>query len=115
LKDKSECLLEDFCVMIARTAEMIGVERIGIGSDLCQNQPDSVVEWMRNGTWSNERDFGEGSSNLAGFPEQPKWFRDNRDFENIFGCLRETGFSENEIVRFAGLNWLEFFEKSFGP
>lgn len=115
LKDKSACLLEDFCGMIARTAEMIGVERIGIGSDLCQNQPDNVVEWMRNGTWSNERDFGEGSAELAGFPEQPEWFRDNRDFENIFSCLRKTGFSENEVERIAGLNWLEFFEKSFGP
>ena len=93
---------------------MIGVERIGIGSDLCQNQPDSVVEWMRNGTWSNERDFGEGSANLSGFPEQPGWFRDNRDFENIFSCLRKTGFSEKEVERIAGLNWLEFFEKSFG-
>jgi len=115
LKNKSACSLEDFCAMIARTAEMIGVERIGIGSDLCQNQPDSVVEWMRNGTWSKERDFGEGSANLAGFPEQPVWFRDNRDFENIFSCLRKTGFSENEVERIAGLNWLEFFDKSFAP
>ncbi|MED5242221.1 MAG: membrane dipeptidase [SAR324 cluster bacterium] len=115
LKNKSACLLEDFCEMIARTAEMIGVERIGMGSDLCQNQPDSVVEWMRNGTWSIDRDFGEGNTNSAGFPEQPEWFRDNRDFRNIFSCLRKKGFSENEVKKIAGLNWLEFFEKSFGP
>ena len=115
LKNKSACLLEEFCEMIARTAEMIGVERIGMGSDLCQNQPDRVVEWMRNGTWSTDRDFGEGSANSAGFPEQPEWFRDNRDFINIFSCLRRKGFSENEVKRIAGLNWLEFFEKSFAP
>ena len=115
LKNKSACLLEEFCEMIARTAEMIGVERIGMGSDLCQNQPDRVVEWMRNGTWSTDRDFGEGSAKSAGFPEQPEWFRDNRDFINIFSCLRRKGFSENEVKRIAGLNWLEFFEKSFAP
>ena len=115
LKNKSTCLLEEFCEMIARTAEMIGVERIGMGSDLCQNQPDRVVEWMRNGTWSTDRDFGEGSAKSAGFPEQPEWFRDNRDFINIFNCLRRKGFSENEVKRIAGLNWLEFFEKSFAP
>ncbi len=115
LKNKSTCLLEEFCEMIARTAEMIGVERIGMGSDLCQNQPDRVVEWMRNGTWSTDRDFGEGSAKSAGFPEQPEWFRDNRDFINIFSCLRRKGFSENEVKRIAGLNWLEFFEKSFAP
>ena len=114
LKDKSDCQLEDFCDMIARTADMMGVERIGFGSDLCQDQPDSVVEWMRNGTWTREKDFGEGSASFAGFPEQPNWFKDNRDFKNILNCLRKTGFSEIEVERIAGLNWLEFFERSFG-
>ena len=115
LKGKSDCLLEDFCSMIARTAEMIGVEHIGFGSDLCQDQPDSVVEWMRNGTWTKERDFGEGSAGQAGFPVQPEWFCDNRDFKNILNCLRKTGFSEDEVARIAGLNWLDFFEQSFDP
>ena len=115
LKGKSDCLLEDFCSMIARTAEMIGVEHIGFGSDLCQDQPDSVVEWMRNGTWTKERDFGEGSAGQAGFPMQPEWFRDNRDFKNILNSLRKTGFSEDEVARIAGLNWLDFFEQSFDP
>ena len=114
LKDKSNCQLEDFCGMIARTADMMGVERIGFGSDLCQDQPDSVVEWMRNGTWTREKDFGEGSVSFTGFPEQPNWFKDNRDFKNILNCLRKTGFSEIEVERIAGLNWLEFFERSFG-
>ena len=114
LKDKSDCQLEDFCGMIARTADMIGVESIGFGSDLCQDQPDSVVEWMRNGTWTREKDFGEGSASFAGFPEQPNWFNDNRDFKNILNCLRKTGFSEIEVERIAGLNWLDFFEQSFG-
>ena len=114
LKDKSDCQLEDFCSMIARTADMMGVERIGFGSDLCQDQPDSVVEWMRNGTWTREKDFGEGSASFASFPEQPSWFKDNRDFKNILNCLRKTGFSEIEVERIAGLNWLEFFESSFG-
>ena len=115
LKGKSDCLLEDFCSMIARTAEMIGVEHIGFGSDLCQDQPDSVVEWMRNGTWTKERDFGEGSAGQAGFPVQPEWFRDNRDFKNILNSLRKTGFSEDEVAQIAGLNWLDFFEQSFDP
>ena len=114
LKEKSDCQLEDFCGMIARTADMMGVESIGFGSDLCQDQPDSVVEWMRNGTWTREKDFGEGSASFAGFPEQPNWFKDNRDFKNILNCLRKTGFSEIEVERIAGLNWLEFFERSFG-
>ena len=71
LKDGTNCTLESFCTMIADTAEIMGVNNIGIGTDLCQNQPDSVVEWMRKGTWTNERDYGGGSAGFAGFPVQP--------------------------------------------
>ncbi len=61
LKDNTNCSLESFCEMTAKTAEIMNVKNIGIGSDLCLNQPDSIVEWMRNGTWSKSKNFGEGS------------------------------------------------------
>ena len=109
LKDKSECTLESFCEMVARTADLMGADQIGFGSDLCQNQPDSVVEWMRNGTWTRERDYGEGSLGQAGFPEQPDWFRDNRDYPKILKGLKEVGFSDEEIEGISGKNWLDFF------
>ncbi|MFP6776346.1 MAG: membrane dipeptidase, partial [PS1 clade bacterium] len=115
LKDGSKCTIESFCGMIADTAELVGIESIGIGSDLCQNQPDSVVEWMRNGTWSNDLDFGEGSASFAGFPEQPSWFKDNRDFSNIESGLKSVGMNSNNIEAVMGANWLRFFESSFGP
>ena len=115
LKDNSSCTLESFSEMIASTADLIGISHIGIGSDLCQNQPDSVVEWMRNGTWTNERDFGEGSAGFAGFPDQPSWFRDNRDFKNIASGLKDFGFSSDDVNAVMGGNWLNFFESSFNP
>lgn len=113
LKDKSDCKLEDFCTMVARTVELIGSDRIGLGSDLCQDQPDSVVEWMRNGTWTRETDFGEGSAMESGFPTSPVWFCDNSGFSNIVQGLRDIGFSEHEVEQIAGKNWLDFFELSF--
>lgn len=115
LNGKSDCRIEDFCTMVARTTDLMGVERIGFGSDLCQNQPDSVVEWMRNGTWTRDTDFGEGSKTAAGFPAQPDWFQDNSGFENIIEGLRKVGFSDQDVTGIAGGNWLNFFEHSFGP
>jgi microsomal dipeptidase-like Zn-dependent dipeptidase len=114
LRDKSDCTLASFCDMVARTVETMGPENVGLGSDLCQDQPDSVVEWMRVGRWTKEIDYGEGSSQQSGFPAQPDWFRDNRDFGNIERGLREAGFSESEVEGLMGLNWLGFFERSFG-
>ena len=113
LNEGSRCTLEDFCTMIARTAEVMGMEQIGFGSDLCQNQPDTVVAWMRNGTWTRDTDFGEGSADVPGFPDQPTWFRDNRDFEGIQAGMRAVGFSNTDIAKIGGGNWLSFFERSF--
>ena len=114
LKGKGDCTLQSFCGMVARTAELMGVNRIGIGSDLCQDQPDSVVEWMRNGRWTRNIDYGEGSAGAAGFPEMPEWFRDNRDFGQVEAGLRAAGFSEEDTAGIMGNNWLRFFDENFG-
>ncbi|WP_136660087.1 membrane dipeptidase [Nitratireductor sp. XY-223] len=114
LQNGSGCTLESYCAMIAGAAERYGVGHIGIGSDLCQDQPDSVVTWMRNGRWTKQLDFGEGSSAAPGFPGQPSWFRNNRDFGNISGGLRKVGFSEEDVAAIMGGNWLRFYDESFG-
>ena len=113
LNNSTQCSLEDFCSMIARTADLIGIDHIGFGSDLCQDQPDSIVEWMRVGKWTKEIDYGEGSASNPGFPGMPSWFRDNRDWHNIIEGLQKRGFSNDEINKIKGENWLSFFRKSF--
>ena len=113
LKGGSNCCLEDFCTMIADMVERYGPEHFGIGSDLCQNQPDSVVTWMRNGTWSKTLDYGEGSADHAGFPPQPHWFQDNRDFGTIACGLKATGMHESEVAAIMGGNWLRFYRENF--
>ena len=113
LNNSTQCSLEDFCSMIARTADLIGIDHIGFGSDLCQDQPDSIVEWMRVGKWTKEIDYGEGSASNPGFPDMPDWFRDNRDLHNIIEGLKKHGFSNDEINKIKGENWLSFFRKSF--
>ena len=115
LAESSACTLDNFCQMIADTADDMGIDHIGIGSDLCQDQPDSVVEWMRNGRWTREKDFGEGSKASPGFPDQPTWFKDNRDFPSLRAGLKKVGLNDAAVNAVMGDNWLRFFEKSFGP
>ena len=110
LKDGTNCKIESFCEMVARTVEIMGIDNVGIGSDLCLNQPDSVVEWMRNGTWSKSKNFGEGSKDKPGFPKQPDWFLDARGFNNINTELKNKGFHEEEINKILGNNWFNFYK-----
>ena len=115
LKEGTNCTLESFCQMIMETAERYGVENIGIGSDLCQDQPDSIVTWMRVGRWSKEMDYGEGSASAPGFPPDPAWFQGNLDFGNIRAGLESVGFSNDDVDQIMGGNWQRFYDQSFGP
>ena len=110
LKDGTNCKLENFCEMVAKTAEIMNVKNIGIGSDLCLNQPDSVVEWMRNGTWSKSTNYGEGSKKKPGFPKQPEWFLDARGFDNLESGLKKVGFNKQEVEGILGNNWFNFYK-----
>ena len=110
LKDNTNCTIESFCEMVAKTADIMDIKNIGIGSDLCLNQPDSIVEWMRNGTWSKSKNYGEGSENKPGFPNQPEWFQDARGFENIENGLKKIGFSDTETHGILGNNWYNFYK-----
>ena len=110
LKDSTNCKLESFCEMAAKTAEIMGVKNIGIGSDLCLNQPDDVVEWMRNGTWTKTKNYGEGSSSKPGFPKQPDWFIDARGFKNLEAGLKKVGFNDDDVRGILGNNWYNFYK-----
>ena len=110
LKDNTNCTLDSFCEMVAKTAEIMDVKKIGIGSDLCLDHPDTVVEWMRNGTWSKSKNYGEGSKNKPGFPKQPDWFLDARGFSNIEKGLKKVGFSDTETHGILGNNWYNFYK-----
>ena len=92
LADGSATTLEAFCAMAARAAEVMGVARLGIGSDLCQDRPDEAVQWMREGRWMRP----DPAAPRPRFPEQPAWFRDSRGFDALESGLRAVGFSEEE-------------------
>ena len=111
LLDGTDCTLDSFCSMVAQTAEIMGVKQIGIGSDLCLKQPDSIVEWMRNGTWTKTKDYGEGNASNAAFPDQPSWFQDARGFVNLEKGLKLVGFDEKEIKLILGNNWFNFYKE----
>ncbi len=115
LKNGPDCTLNEFCQMVADTADLMGVDKIGIGSDLCQGQPLSILEWMRNGRWSKEMDYGEGSSTNANWPKPLSWFANNSDFPNIIDGLRQIGFAEDEVEKIMGLNWYHFIDASIQP
>ncbi len=113
LNNGPDCTLDDFCGMIMDTAELMGIDHIGIGSDLCQNWGYETLEWMRSGKWTFKPDYGEGSADNANWPRQPDWFGSSLDFKNIAAGLREKGMSETDVAKVMGQNWFDFFDAGF--
>lgn len=115
LNNGPDCSLDDFCGMIMDTAELMGVDHIGIGSDLCQNWGYETLEWMRSGKWTFKPDYGEGSASNADWPRQPDWFASSKDFGNIAKGLSDKGMAQGDVEKVMGLNWLRFFDNGFEP
>lgn len=113
LKNLGKCSIEDFCLMIKQLINLIGIEHIGIGSDLCSNWPDEVVMWMRNGKWTKKIDYGESKTKSIKWPQQPTWFNKASDLKNIFNSLVLNGISEDDAFAILGKNWLNFMRNHF--
>ena len=111
LREGSATSLAAFCAMAREVAALIGVENVGIGSDLCQDQPDEVVRWMRAGRWSKP----PMDPSTATFPPQLEWFRDNRDFPRLAEGLKTAGFSTAETKSILGGNWARFLATALEP
>lgn len=110
LRGGSECTLAQFCQMAAQTARRYGAHAIGIGSDLCQDQPDSVVQWMRDGRWRDP-----ATAAPATFPPPLPWFKSNRDFPTIAQGLRQAGLTQPETDAVMGGNWHRFLHQALPP
>ncbi len=106
----SDCTLESFCKMIVDTVDLIGINSVGIGSDLVQGQPDEVVDWMRNGKWRKTYRKNEQKSK---FPKPTSFFKNNCDLKNIGNGLKSFGMNKEEIEKIMGNNWFSFFNKVF--
>jgi microsomal dipeptidase-like Zn-dependent dipeptidase len=106
LTHDSETTLAEFAEMAAEAAEVVGIDHLGIGSDLCQGQPDSVVRWMREGRWTRP------DPAPIVFPAQPGFFRGNRDFAGLADGLRTAGFGADEAGKVMGGNWRDFLGRA---
>ena len=107
----TDCSLGSFCQMVARTADLMGVERLGLGTDLCLGWGSEQLEFMRRGTFS----FPDSGASDVRWPDYPGWFRHNGDFQNIAFGLKDIGFNEREVDAIMGGNWYRFFKDGFTP
>ncbi len=111
----SDTTLDAFCGMIADTVEMLGVDKVGFGTDMCRKLSSGYLDWMRSGRWSKGIDSGEAKTSGGGWPDWPDWFTTPSDFPNITQGLLDKGFNKADTAKIMGGNWLAFFRDGFAP
>ena len=114
MKDGSKCKLQSWCNMAALVVDLVVPQSVSIGTDMCQDQSDSTVEWMRVGRWTKGIDYDEGIASNASFSAMPDWLHDNRDLAGIREGLLAVGLNLALTDGAMGDNWHAFFDKKLG-
>ena len=101
--------LEDFCEMVEWTVEKFGVDAVGFGTDFNKGHPPEAITWWRAGRFLRASPV---PGKLAVWPE---YFDSPAKFPGLLEALKNRGFSDEDLAKIAGGNWLRLFRESFGP
>lgn len=104
--------LEEFCDLVAWTADLVGPRAIGLGTDYCAGHDPSVRTWWRYARWSRETAPPTTQAPHEGWQD---WLRTPADFGNLADGLGRRGFSAEDVGLMMGGNWARLFEESFRP
>jgi len=97
--------------MVAWTAERIGVDAVGIGTDYCPGHPPSIRTWWRYARWSRER-APAAQMQIAPHEGWQDWLRSPAQFANIWEGLAHHGFSDGDVAKIMGGNFMRLFRDS---
>ena len=107
--------LEQFCDMVARTVDFMGIDHVGIGSDHNTGfLPDEKRYWAR-GRWSREvpKFMSAKGFHSPKWPEidWPEWCQKPSGIGLIPNGLRENGFNNEEVSKIMGGNYLRLIDQ----
>lgn len=100
--------VDDYIEAVEYTINLIGEERVGLGTDLTQDQPPAFFDWINRDKGDGRKlvDFGEALE-LGGFKR-------SSDFPNITAAMERRGWRADRIERVLGQNWLSFLREVWG-
>lgn len=102
--------------MIARTVDQIGIDHVGIGTDLSRKLTSDFLRWVREGRWTHTPEWGAGSAKEGHvWLPWPVWFESAKDFPTLTAGLLKLGLSKADVAKIMGGNFLKLFTEGFKP
>jgi membrane dipeptidase len=120
ISDKKEPTLDDFAAHVEHLVDVCGIDHVGIGTDKAGPGPgtDSLIVYP-----SEMQRRKSGGFNWDGFRTEEhrltsdyhlNGYEDFRDWPNLTVCLAQRGFTETELRKLLGLNYLRVFRDVVG-
>ncbi len=107
--------LSDFLDTIDYMANLIGVDHLGIGPDFTTSQSPEWMRWLYTGRNTDlKMEYPKGTrTDTDGAPGAfyPKGFETAEDFPNLTGALLDRGYSETDVKKIMGENFLRLFQE----
>jgi membrane dipeptidase len=102
--DGPQCTLQKFCEMVAYTVDLIGLDHVGIGTDLSLGFTQEFLLWCRTGRWSRKSAVPLSTSTY------PPWISTPAGIRNITRGLVDKGFDREEVRKVMGGNFLRVLQ-----
>jgi membrane dipeptidase len=109
---KSDPSLEVVVNHIDYAVDLVGVDHVGIGTDTGYGYPGGYPERYRNGRVNYQSEINLWKKGLiSSTTAKTKGFEDWSKWPNITKALVSRGYSDIEIKKIIGLNWMQFWKK----
>jgi microsomal dipeptidase-like Zn-dependent dipeptidase len=101
----------DFCDLIEWSVGKFPIDAVGFGTDYYTDYSEDAIAWWRAGRWARQSPL-RSPNKLSSWPD---WFRSPEDFPDLLEELGKRSFSESDIAKISGGNWLRLYKESFAP
>jgi membrane dipeptidase len=96
--------VDDYVAAIGYVVDLIGEDRVGIGTDFTQGYAGPFFDWI-----THDKGYGR---KLTEFGEviNPASFRTIGDFPNLTDAMQRAGWTEERIRKVMGQNWISLLD-----
>jgi len=102
----NKATLSDFIDTVDYMVKLIGIDHVGIGSDFIEGQSQEWIRWLFTG-----RNIDREPRYQLGMPAYPEGIQGSTDFPNLTRGLLDRGYSERDVKKIMGENFVRLFEE----
>lgn len=113
LRNTYDSIIDDYLDAIDHLVDMVGVDHVGIGTDHTQDQPEEFWKYIggQQGTKYPSSFTGHSGMPLAWEDQYPVGLKTPDQLPVLSECLLNRGYSDDDVIKILGGNWLRLFEE----